>query len=343
MSKKYDLIVYIGRFQPFHNAHYEILCRAKALAKNVIVIIGSAEQPRTYKNPFTDYERKMIMISDWEISMHCIKDSMYNDQAWAIRVQEAVSTHVYDNFYPDDENIKIGIIGHEKDESSFYLKMFPQWDHIDVECIEPLHSTDIRELYFRKDANMNFIKGVVPEHVFEFLKTFKETEHYQQIIKEREFIQTYKKQFEHLPYPPVFVTADSVVIQSGHVLMVKRRAEPGKGLLALPGGFLETTKDKSIIDCAIRELKEETGIKVPVPVLLGSIKGSKVFDAIGRSARGRTITNAVHIQLPDGDLPKVKGMDDAEKALWIPIGELSSSECFEDHYDIISYFVGGSL
>jgi hypothetical protein len=33
-------------------------------------------------------------------------------------------------------------------------------------------------------------------------------------------------------------------------------------------------------------------------------------------------------------------MDDAISATWIPIDELDSSECYEDHYEIISYFVG---
>ena len=122
--------------------------------------------------------------------------------------------------------------------------------------------------------------------------------------------------------------------------MVKRRAEPGKGLWALPGGFLDVNNDKSMVSCAIRELKEETGIKVPVPVLIGSIKENKVFDAINRSARGRTITHAFYIQLPDGELPKVKGQDDAEKASWIHIAHLDSSEVFEDHYEIIQTFVG---
>jgi bifunctional NMN adenylyltransferase/nudix hydrolase len=122
--------------------------------------------------------------------------------------------------------------------------------------------------------------------------------------------------------------------------MIKRKSEPGKGLWALPGGFLDANKDKSMVSCAIRELKEETGIKVPVPVLLGSIKSNKVFDAINRSARGRTITHAYYIQLPDGELPKVKGQDDAEKASWIPIARLDSSEVFEDHYEIIQTFIG---
>jgi bifunctional NMN adenylyltransferase/nudix hydrolase len=122
--------------------------------------------------------------------------------------------------------------------------------------------------------------------------------------------------------------------------MIKRRSEPGKGLWALPGGFVNAGTDASVQDAAIRELREETGLKVPVPVLRGSITASKVFDAIDRSARGRTITHAFKFELADGELPKVKGMDDAEKAKWIPFAEIKSEECFEDHYEIISHFVG---
>jgi bifunctional NMN adenylyltransferase/nudix hydrolase len=169
---------------------------------------------------------------------------------------------------------------------------------------------------------------------------FAHTDEYRQIIREREFVETYKKQYASLPYPPIFSTADSIVIQSGHVLMIKRRAEPGKGLWALPGGYVNANTDKSVEDAALRELKEETGIKVPVPVLRGNIKESKVFDAIDRSPRGRIITHAFKILLPDGDLPKVKGMDDAEKARWVPVAELKSEECFEDHHEMIQWALG---
>jgi bifunctional NMN adenylyltransferase/nudix hydrolase len=41
-----------------------------------------------------------------------------------------------------------------------------------------------------------------------------------------------------------------------------------------------------------------------------------------------------------GDIPKVKGSDDAEKARWVPIAEVRSEECFEDHYEIIQNFLG---
>jgi bifunctional NMN adenylyltransferase/nudix hydrolase len=188
---------------------------------------------------------------------------------------------------------------------------------------------------------MKFIQGVVPETTFDFLNEFKNTPEYEQIIREREFVANYKKQYASLPYPPIFSTADSVVICSGHVLMIKRRAEPGRGLWALPGGYVNANTDKSVEDAAIRELREETMIRVPAPVLRGNIVRSKVFDAVDRSPRGRIITHAFYIQLPDGELPKVKGSDDAEKARWVPIAEVKSEECFEDHAEIISWAIGG--
>lgn len=337
-EKKYNTLVLIGRFQPLHNAHLEIIKRATALTEKLVIVCGSAHQPRTFKNPFTSIERERMIREashNYQVSVRVEHnpDTIYNDQAWAIRVQNLVNKHVE----PGD---RIGIIGHKKDETSFYLDMFPQWAMEEVPMYEPLDATSIRDLYFRKELNMNFLRNVIPASTMKFLDIFRDTEDYTQIIREREFVANYKKQYESLPYPPVFVTTDAVVICSGHVLMIKRRSEPGKSLWALPGGFLNANTDKSVQDAMIRELREETGIKVPVPVLKGSIVGSKVFDAIARSARGRTITHAFKLVLQDGELPKVKGMDDAEKARWVPIGELDSSVCFEDHYEIIQHFVG---
>jgi bifunctional NMN adenylyltransferase/nudix hydrolase len=325
MSKPYGTLVLIGRFQPLHNAHLEIIKRCTALTDQLVVIAGSAERERMIKDAAMGLSLRVYVEPN--------VDTIYNDQAWAVRVQGIVSKYVC-------LGTKTAIIGHKKDDSSFYLDMFPQWDYVDVEQIEPLGATDIRDLYFKYTFNSNFIKNVVPETTYDFLMNFRRTEDFAQIVREREFIAAYKKQYESLPYPPIFVTADAVVIQSGHVLMIKRRSEPGKGLWALPGGFVNAGTDKSVEDAAIRELREETGIKVPAPVLRGSIVRGRVFDAVNRSARGRTITHAFYIELPDGELPRVKGQDDAEKARWVPIAEVRSEECFEDHYEIIQHFLG---
>ena len=340
MTKKYDAIVFIGRFQPFHNAHLEIIKKAAELTDLLIIIVGSACQPRTFKNPFTFVERQDIInntLMPLEVEYHIYPniDTIYNDDAWAVRVQDIV-----ENVLPTDGREKIGIIGHKKDESSFYLDMFPQWELIEVPLVEELSATQIRELYFKKDFNPNFIKNVVPETVLKYLNAFVLTPEYEQILREIDFVQKYKAQYASFPYPPTFVTVDGVVVQSGHILMIRRRAEPGRGLLALPGGFLDANSDKSLEDAVIRELREETNLKVPEPVLRGNIEEVKVFDAIQRSTRGRTITHAFHIKLPPGELPRIKGGSDASSAKWIPISKVNPSECFEDHYEIINYFTG---
>jgi bifunctional NMN adenylyltransferase/nudix hydrolase len=67
MSKKYDTLVLIGRFQPFHNAHLLLASRATALAKNLVFICGSANQPFTYKNPFTFDERSTMIYETTRI------------------------------------------------------------------------------------------------------------------------------------------------------------------------------------------------------------------------------------------------------------------------------------
>ena len=339
MTKKYDVIVFIGRFQPFHNAHLEIIKRAMGLAEHTAIIVGSANQPRTFKNPFSYDEREhlideTLMMMNADYSIHPIQDTIYNNLTWATRVQNIV------NQINPFEDIKVGIIGYKKDATSFYLDMFPQWDLIEVPLIEELSASQIRELYFKEDYNPNFIKSVVPAEVLEQLNKFSKTEDYDQILREIDFVEKYKSQYASFPYPPTFVTVDAVLVQSGHILMIRRRAEPGKGLLALPGGFLDALSDKSLEDAMIREVREETQLKVPGPVLRGSIVEAKVFDAIERSTRGRTITHAFHINLPNGELPKVKGGSDATSAKWIPISKITPNECFEDHYEIINYFTG---
>ena len=336
--KKYDTLVLIGRFQPLHSAHLEIIKRATALTDQLVIIVGSANQPRTYKNPFTFDERRAMIKSataglNMQVHVEANTDTIYNDQAWAVRVQGIVSKY-------RTLGGAVGIIGHKKDDSSFYLDMFPQWGYENVDKIEPLSAVDIRDLYFKQQVNYKFIKGVLPETTYDCLLDFAHTDEYRQIIREREFIAEHNKQYAGLKYPPIFSTADAVVVCSGHVLMIKRRAEPGRGLWALPGGYVNANTDKSVEDAAIRELREETQIKVPAPVLRGSIVRSRVFDAIDRSPRGRIITHAFYIMLPDGELPKVKGGDDAEKARWVPIAEVQSDQCFEDHYEILQHFVG---
>jgi bifunctional NMN adenylyltransferase/nudix hydrolase len=125
-----------------------------------------------------------------------------------------------------------------------------------------------------------------------------------------------------------------------HVLLIKRGGTIGHGLWALPGGFVEPWE--RFYPAAIRELAEETGYKPHPSQLRAALKSSAVFDHPARSPRGRIITNALHFELGDVDLPDVVGSDDAKLAKWIPIAQLPSIESllFEDHACILDHFVG---
>ncbi len=63
MNKEFDLLIFIGRFQPFHNEHKRIIDIALQKSKNVLVLIGSAGKARTVRNPFT-FEERRDMIHD---------------------------------------------------------------------------------------------------------------------------------------------------------------------------------------------------------------------------------------------------------------------------------------
>ena len=339
VQKKYDYLVFIGRFQPLHIGHLEVIDRARQLADKVIILVGSAFQPRTPKNPFTYGERHTMIqtvlgpnSTEWAV-IRPLRDKPYNDQKWANQVQQEVARCL-----PwSDKPLKGGIIGHRKDDTSFYLDLFPQWGTpIDHGINELVHATDIRELYF--ESNIKFLNTVVPDQILAEMTAFKDTEAYAGLVKEHDIIKKYRDSWKAAPYPPIFVTTDAVVVQSGHILLVQRRYAPGVGTWALPGGFLNVAE--TVVDGIIRELREETKIRVPAPVLMGNIKAVHYFDSPGRSLRGRTITHAALIELPAGPLPLVRGSDDAAKARWVPLSSVREEEMFEDHYGIIDHFVG---
>jgi bifunctional NMN adenylyltransferase/nudix hydrolase len=342
-----DLCVYIGRFQPFHNGHLSVVTKALQTANSLVILVGSAGRPRDYFNPWSFEERKAMILASLDPALHSrviilpIFDFTYNNGAWIQAVQAAVAGAARDLGLGDEA--RIALIGHSKDASSFYLKLFPQWDSVEVANFQGLSATPMREAFFTRTDywhQWGLTDGVrivdaLPDSVIVFLEGFRATEAFANLHGEFEHIAAYKQQFAGLPYPPIFQTVDAVVIQSGHILLIQRRAAPGRNLWALPGGFLNA--NERIEDAVYRELREETRIKVPEPVLRGCTLMNRRFDDPHRSARGRTITDAFLIKLPDAtELPKVKGSDDAKRAKWWPLADVRRDMLFEDHYAVIS-------
>ena len=83
--------------------------------------------------------------------------------------------------------------------------------------------------------------------------------------------------------------------------------------------------DETTEQCAIRELEEETGLKLNDLYQIGA------YSKVDRDPRGRTITVA-YLAIIDA-YAEVRGQDDAAKAQWFPIDALPPLAF--DHEDIM--------
>ena len=353
MTKQYDALVFCGRFQPFHNGHKAVIDRALELANEVIVVVGSSFQPRSTKNPFTFEERKAMIdavygnesnyagaqgrIKTPRVKVVPVMDYPYDDNAWVNMTQHVVKgalANAWSDYPP-----KVGLIGHSKDSSSYYLNIFPQWrNHVEVENVGAINATDIRNALF-EGSSIEAHKTMPDASFTKMQHAFVSGTWFNELFNEYREIKQYKQSWANAPYAPTFVTTDAVITQSGYVLLIKRGGFPYKGCWALPGGYLAS--GQFIEDNMIKELREETCIKVPAKVLKGSIKNRKIFDHPDRDPRGRTITHAYHIDLgfPNEKLPRVRGGDDAVHAEWIPLSEVRSETMAFDHFHIVKSFI----
>jgi bifunctional NMN adenylyltransferase/nudix hydrolase len=315
-----------------------------------------------------------------------IRDYTYigNDQ-WIANVRNTINQYINtlqwqtvvggDFIKVDPKDVEIRITGADRDASTFYLKFFPDFvtDIVDEdkEVSRFLTATAVRDIYFGRTFSGNdisaneaemLLKAFLPAETLEFLRDFEQTENYDNLRDEHLFAMKYRIPLKPRkpklaadgitvidpgqPYEVMIQTVDAIVIQTGHVLLVKRRSRPGKGLWALPGGHLEPKE--RLFDACIRELREETMIKVPEPILRSSMIYKDDFDHPERSLRGRVLTKGYLFKLPDFvvngkiEMPHIKGADDAEKARWVPIDEALKNPdmFFEDHFHILDFMLG---
>jgi bifunctional NMN adenylyltransferase/nudix hydrolase len=176
INYKFDYLVYIGRFQPFHLAHMETINIALKYSNQIILALGSAQKERNIKNPFFAEERETMILSNFSLADQArIKfvhvQDVYDDEKWRKLVKSLVVDLV-------ESNAKIGLIGHFKDESSYYLKFFPEWEMLELESLKnAISATPLREAYYQGEIKeQDFPSGTI-----EFLKKFKSTDIFKQL------------------------------------------------------------------------------------------------------------------------------------------------------------------
>ncbi len=339
---RYGQAVVIGRFAPVYLADLALFRRALDQARRLIVLVTSSGAPRGAMHPFSFEEREIMIraaLGDLasRVTAAPLCDHLYVESAWLAEAQarfaEACAAEA-PKASPDEPTALVAPKGRG-------ARAFPQWDLVEVEVERRPDMDEFRRCLFSDDeATLSLIEDALPPPVFSILRAFRAAPHFSEAREEFAEVLDKRAAWDATPYPPVFVTVDAVVAHAGHVLLVRRKANPGRGLWALPGGFVNA--DERLYDAAVREVREETGLDVSDAALAGALRAQRVFDRPDRSLRGRTITHAFHFHFPAGRLPHVEGADDAETAEWKSFAEARSmrSLFFEDHFSILEFFLG---
>ena len=349
-----DLAVLVGRFQPLHSAHLALLRRALATAPRVAVVVGSAHQARTPKNPFTWTERaemiRLALAEDERARVFFLPMRDYYDEArWVAAVRAGVAGLLADQGL--DAHARVALVGHFKDATSSYLRAFPGWTLESVPKLGDAGGTHLRDALFggvpedahapdMLESTLASFVDVAPPSTVAFLRAWARLPFLPELAQEWRMLRDYQQAWRAAPYPPVFVTVDAVVRCAGRVLLIRRGRAPGRGLHAVPGGFIEL-RETAWQSC-LRELEEETHLTLLEDSWRQALREVAVFDHPDRSQRGRTITHAHYFDLGERDLPEVRADDDAMSVEWMPIESLPAMEdrFHDDHFHMLDHFLG---
>ena len=143
--------VFIGRFQPFHKGHYAVVKKALEQTDKLILVLGSCNRVLNTRNPLSLAERERIISKSLtedernRVIFTGVSDYVYNLDKWIAAVQTAVFNAVHRTWTADGYDISL--IGMHKDNTSFYLNLFPSWESIEVPPVTKenlLSSTHVR-------------------------------------------------------------------------------------------------------------------------------------------------------------------------------------------------------
>ncbi len=157
----YDSIIYIGRFQPIHIGHCQMIEQAFTQTNLLIIVVGSTNKTREHKNPFNFEERKEMIsqaiapyITGYpERQCAIIGQNDHNDDdKWFSEINQKVEAEQR-KFRLAPESSNHALIGYEKDDSSFYLQHFLQWQHLKAQPNlhqgKIINATDVRNALFK--------------------------------------------------------------------------------------------------------------------------------------------------------------------------------------------------
>jgi bifunctional NMN adenylyltransferase/nudix hydrolase len=187
-----SLGLFIGRFQPFHLGHAFIVQEALKNVDFLLILIGSATAPRSLKNPFSIEERFALLEANLNfflsrrdakrVFVASVPD-FEDDGSWKHAISEILSPFLL--AYGIQKKV---LVGHDKDQSTYYLRIFKDFDLLLLKNFNQIDGTKIRNAYFELEGSPNDSKkegwrkdcSLMTER---FLEDFRKTVDWKTIIK----------------------------------------------------------------------------------------------------------------------------------------------------------------
>lgn len=343
MGKRVGVV--IGRMQGFHDDHENHIVRASLENDIVMVLIGSSNRRVSIKNPFT-YDQRCTMIylnimdkvDMRRVVFRPLRDTA-TDAEWVENVRHIVAQQA-------NSGSTVALYGSDKDETTYYLQMFPEWNQRFTEATSGFDATALRKAWFKGYQTDRAILGTkIMDHVSPKTVMYMNALPFNENLQnEWEYYQNEAARFAGYPFPDTlnFSCADCVFTWNDYVAFIERARNPGRGCKALPGGFRNRGETHRV--AAEREGYEETRINIPPAALAKCYRGEKLFDDGSRSLGIPRSTLAVHYDLSEmfDEMPVLYPADDAADYEWIHKKHLDdrATEIYDDHLFIAKHFVG---
>jgi bifunctional NMN adenylyltransferase/nudix hydrolase len=234
-----------------------------------------------------------------------LKDYTYNDNKWATTARSLIKRNI-------NEDETVYLTGYQKDSSSYYLSMFPEWLELPYRIFyHNLSSTDIRHSI----VNDTFLEKYKNEVSTIFLDNLN-------IIKT-------KLVKMNVSNDGIDIVTNAVIISSGHILL-----KCVNDMLSLPIGNIKD--NESVINATLRMINESTNIRLTNNILTARIKKNDVFDSPFRVDNKRTISLCTLFMLNNNvKLPRIN-----DEYKWVSLDEITRSKLENDYFHIIKFYVG---
>ena len=159
--------LFIGRFQPFHNAHLVDVKKVLKEADEVIIAVGSSNEKNTLENPFSYNERKQMITNVLKnnkiknFKIYPVPD-LYNDKKWIEYIKKNLPR--YDFVYSGN---------------TWTLRCFKKHNSKvkKIKLIKGISSTIIRDMMVKNKK----WKKLVPKEIVEYIKKIKGVERVKKI------------------------------------------------------------------------------------------------------------------------------------------------------------------